>query len=112
MSEMNPEPLFGRDKSPCCGYPQRIVRSRPGGYVTQNCTKCGEPRNIRLDELPKLTCPRCGRLMTADYDGVRNYAYRCPCGPWEYAVHEMVPAWQEEFAEHGHGIPGVDYKRD
>lgn len=92
--------LNGKYVSSCCGKPTILVRSREGGFVTQNCSRCGVPKSIRLDELPQLICTRCkGQLLPFKR---QNYMYECaPCGvEWELA--QLVPPWHELFDECGY----------
>lgn len=99
--------IYTSEPSPCCEVAQIVLRSREGGFITQNCQQCGKPSSVRLSDLPP-NCPICGsnaKQVMID----RNYGYDCPkCG--KYEVGSIVPHWSEEFGYDGFAIPGVDYE--
>lgn len=90
--------------SQCCNRPSLIVRSRDGGFVTQNCEKCGKPRKIGLAELPPLICSKCGKHLTPFINVEKNYAYTCPCCGTQWKLCNLVPDWSENFTEWGLGL--------
>lgn len=101
---MEPLILYGEKKSKCCKVPTILVRSREGGFVTQNCSKCQKPYPIRLQELPTLYCGECKGKLEAYQE--QNYFYRCiNCGfSWE--LSSIIPYWNEEFDKWiGYGLP-------
>lgn len=101
--------LYGKYPSGCCNSRTIIVRSRPGGFVTQNCEKCGDPKSISDFEFPAAKCTKCKSDMRVVLVR-KNYAYKCSqCGR-EEMIHELVPSWEERFEYHGYGIPGVDFE--
>lgn len=95
--------LHGRFRSSCCGARTVLVRSRSGGFITQNCEDCERPNYIRLDELPLLQCPHCSADLIAQQR--RNYCYVCPlCGMF-LDLPLFIPAWYDLFEERGFGFP-------
>jgi len=105
----NEELLCSRRKCPCGGK-RILVRSRVGGFVSQNCVNGCRPRLVTPSDLPVRKCSSCGARMdiwTID----KNYAYSCPQCCSTEMVHDLVPPWQEFFQEDGVAIPGVDFDR-
>ena len=107
--------LFSRRNCPHCGGARIIVRSRDGGFVTQNCMKnCdrkgGRPSLVTPADLPVRQCSTCGVDMSVWLIG-NNYAYKCPQCDRTLMVHELVHPWQKYFREDGVAIPGVDFDR-
>jgi hypothetical protein len=88
-----------------------VVRSRRGGFVTQNCVECGHPSAVRLAELPLADCGRCGNPMKAvrKWDG---YVYEC--GKCKHATHigGVVPDWSDLFQYDGYAIENDPSKND
>jgi ssDNA-binding Zn-finger/Zn-ribbon topoisomerase 1 len=85
-------------RCPECGSSTLIVRSREGGFVTQNCVKeCSKPRKLPKKDLPSLICGTCHLPLKPVINGQKNYAYQCiRCGgQWELA--SLVPSWAERF---------------
>jgi len=108
VSSMNDGKLiYGRSDSPCCSYPSIIVLSRKGGFVTQNCVKCGKPRSIVPKEFPMKKCSECHGEMSI-FIVNKNYAYKCNrCGKTA-TVYSLVPSWEEKFKYHGYAILRAD----
>jgi hypothetical protein len=92
--------LNGKYESHCCGKPTIIVCSRAGGFVTQNCSQCGVPKSIRLEELPALTCKRC-QVALAPFKP-KNYVYACPRCKNQWELASLIPPWHELFNECGY----------
>ena len=92
--------LKGKYDSHCCGKPTIIVCSRAGGFVTQNCSQCGVPKSIRLEELPALTCTRCRVELVAFKS--KNYVYACPRCKEQWELASLIPPWHELFNECGY----------
>jgi DNA-directed RNA polymerase subunit RPC12/RpoP len=100
--------LHSRSTSPCCHAVNVLVRSRPGGFITQNCTACGKPQPLKLDELPELRCKEC-QVALGRFENVRkNYSYKCISCQREWELANLVPAWHERFKYHGFAIPNVE----
>ena len=102
--ERNELTLMGKNSSACCDKPTIIVRSRGGGFVTQNCSRCGVPRSIRLDELPTLSCSSC--QIELHLFKRQNYFYECPVCKREWQLAHLVPHWRELFDECGFYLDG------
>jgi hypothetical protein len=90
--------LFGRD-SFCfkCRQVTRkvVVRSRRGGFVSQDCESCGGSRYLPEGAVPALACAQCDHPLAKCRDAFGNYAYRCaPCGV-QFRLSDIVPSWQE-----------------
>ncbi len=107
MSKLN---LFSKTLSGCHGAPQRIVRSRDGGFVSQNCVTCGRPRLIVLAELPEVRCTRCGSLMARLNRG--NYVFECSCCRYSQLVWSLVAHWSEYFRYWGLSTPEERKRHD
>ena len=90
--------------SRCHGSRSIIVRSRPGGFVTQNCEVCHRPRALRLDEIPPLNCQLCGNALNSFHIPWGNYAYECRNCRRTTEVASIVPHWDELFDYHGYAI--------
>jgi hypothetical protein len=110
-----PQRMLLYSKTDCgwCHGKLVIVKSRLGGYVTENCIKdCakngGGPRTIEMRELPDLDCQKCGTPMQP-VKVHKNYGYRCPTCSSVQELHDLVPWWNELFDEHGFAIPNADY---
>jgi DNA-directed RNA polymerase subunit RPC12/RpoP len=91
--------LNGRFASGCCGKPTIIVRSRQGGFVTQNCSRCGKSNSVSLSELPSLKCTKCRRALVSITR--KNYFYQCLKCDLEWELPLLVPHWSELFDECG-----------
>jgi hypothetical protein len=100
---MATEVLLSRSHSGCCRAASIIVRSREGGFVTQNCSACGRPRAVTPSELPQRFCERCESELEVVLRE-KNYTYHCrTCNSfWEVAT--LVPHWSELFSEFGYGL--------
>ena len=100
--------IYSAGHSQCCDHKALLVRSRAGGFVSQNCLKCGrESAYVGLNQLPDLECEICAvPLAVGKLDG-QNYFYKCgKCGrTWKLA--DYLPHWSELFAYCGLAAPGV-----
>lgn len=101
--------LHSRSTSSCCHAINVLVRSRPGGFVTQNCNACGKPQPLNLPELPELKCKECKVNVGKFINDLKNYSYKCPSCQKEWQLANLVPAWQEKFKYHGFAIPNVEF---
>lgn len=72
-----------------------IVRSRNGGFVSQDCELCGGSRYLPERDLPGLDCRRYARALETFRDGYSNYAYRCPHCRIQVLLADVVPSWQD-----------------
>lgn len=88
--------LYG-SLSYCHQRPSIIVRSMEGGFVTQNCTQCGNKRTLPFDELPDLICGECEKDLIPFINNDQNYAYKCSSCETTYILADLVPWWYEIF---------------
>ena len=100
--------LHSQTTSPCCHAVNVLVRSRSGGFVTQNCNACGIPQPLRLPELPPLKCKNCQVVLRKFVNGLQNYSYQCATCQKEWQLADLVPPWHEKFKYHGFAIPNVE----
>jgi hypothetical protein len=80
-----------------------IVRSREGGFVTQNCVNCEIPKAIRITALPDLYCGKCDNQL--EKFKRQNYFYHCEDCEAEWDLAKLVPHWDELFEYYGYEIP-------
>jgi len=93
--------IFGTRQSPCCTRSMLLVRSRRGGFISQNCIQCGKPSWVNMAELPQILCDHCGTELTVQKVDGQNYFYVCePCGK-QWMLGEVLPDWQELFEHCG-----------
>lgn len=82
-----------------------IVRSREGDFLTQNCTKCGNPSAVRIDDIPSAQCPCChSMLLPGPPRRTPNYRYHCVSCGLNTEIWMLVPSWHEHFPERGFAI--------
>lgn len=107
---MKNRPYYG-SLSPCHNIPRLIVLSREGGFVTQNCLECGEPKTLPFEDLPVIICNHCDIKMNAFINSDKNYAYKCSRCEQEFELATVVPHWQNRFNYHGFGLESdyLDY---
>jgi hypothetical protein len=103
--------LYG-STSRCCRSPSQIVRSREGGFVTQNCTSCGKPRALPKDEIPELVCPACRIELITFINSDKNYAYKCRECNLSSELASLVPHWSEVFDYSGYALEGEEIFSD
>ncbi|PKN99563.1 MAG: hypothetical protein CVU42_07570 [Chloroflexi bacterium HGW-Chloroflexi-4] len=96
--------LLSKSLSSCCHAPQMIVQSRQGGFISQDCEKCGKPSFISENELPDLICKKCKCKLIVGKNYRKNYIYTCPGCKSEFFVWDLVPNWQKYFDENGLGL--------
>lgn len=84
-----------------CEQSHVLVQSRPGGFVSWDCTTCGTPRYVRKREVPVPACDRCGSPREAGLSPKGNYALRCPRCRTAVLLADLVPRWQDLFDFHG-----------
>lgn len=89
--------LFAKGLSWCCRAQRVLVESMPGGFVTQNCVRCGRYQPVPQDELPDRKCETCAtQLEVRMVDGL-NYFYVCPgCGA-RRKLASLLPHYSELF---------------
>lgn len=84
--------------SQCHNAPSLLVRSREGGFVSQNCLKCGHPNYVSIDQLPKLICEICYGDLKIGTNRERNYEYSCPKCERKWVLADKLPHWSDLFA--------------
>jgi ssDNA-binding Zn-finger/Zn-ribbon topoisomerase 1 len=89
--------------SPCHKADSIIVRSREGGFVTQNCVVCGKSRPLSRKEVPDLPCRRCGGKTSQVTNRYKNYAYSCSTCADAFELAALVPWYAEIFGDRGRG---------
>ena len=93
--------LYSKTPSTCCQYQALVVQSRAGGFISQNCLKCGKSDYINEHALPDVACDFCtGALVVRRRDG-RNYFYVCERCNRNWKIGDIVPHWSELFAYSG-----------
>lgn len=95
--------LFATSQSHCHAAPQLLVQSREGGFITKNCTMCGESRRVGFHELPSLSCD-CGQMMEKKMM-LKNYGYSCGHCSREFELWTRVPYWAHLFGYCGVATP-------
>lgn len=95
--------------SKCHEAPTLLVRSMTGGFVTANCTECGEPQSINMNEFEAahmttwISCPVCRRRMEIGKlaeirEGRKragNYGYSCGNCNICFLAGEILPDWRD-----------------
>lgn len=90
--------LYGTDISKCCKAKTLLVKSRDGGFISQNCLRCGRSGYIAQERLPELNCDFCGgRLHVKKLDG-SDYHYVCGGCNRAWKLAENLPDWSELFS--------------
>ena len=85
-----------------------IVRSRTGGFVTQNCEHCGKPDSISQQDLSQVSCGKCGTVQSTGKSHLGNYVYSCPSCQRTTELHQLVPHWNELYEYDGFGLDSDD----
>jgi hypothetical protein len=98
MWKLYPLRIPGFRVSRCCQEPTVLVQSMQGGYVTQNCSKCGGSDTLKQDEFRQLqlwvACPGCkGRMLATIVD--LNYAYCCDACDLNIRLADLLPRWSD-----------------
>ncbi len=97
--------IYSTTLSTCCRSRQLIVLSREGGFVTQNCTSCGNARRVREAQLPDLYCVPCGCQMAPFQGDDKCFWYSCSRCNTDYRLPDLVPWWYEYFRYCGVATP-------
>lgn len=102
-----PVRIRGTRLSKCHKETTLLVKSKSRGYVSQNCSTCGQLDTITFEEIRELalwvSCPECRREMTlqqlSEIKGEKlasaNYGYSC-----SYCLHylllaDLLPEWDD-----------------
>src|SRR5882762_7013396 len=93
--------LYGKEASKCCKAKTLLVRSRDGGFISQNCLRCGTPAYVAQEKLPDIDCDFCNtRLTVKKLDG-SNYHYKCEGCSRAWKLADNLPNWSELFSYSG-----------
>ena len=93
-----PVRVKGQHLSKCHQAPTLMVQSMEGGYVTANCSKCGNKSSVSQADFDSLqlwvSCPECrGRMVPCIYR--KNYGYSCEdCDLFVRLAH-LLPRWRD-----------------
>ncbi len=93
--------LFSKTPSTCCQAKALVVQSRSGGFISQNCLKCGKSDYINEHALPDLGCDICARPLGIERVDGQNYFYVCTQCNRNWKIADTVPHWRELFAHSG-----------
>ena len=102
--------LISKHPSSCCSCNSMIVKSRDGGFVSQNCLKCGKPNYINQNSLPELKCEFCDSILKIELIDGKNYFYVCEKCNKNWKLSEEVPDWKDIFEYSGLGIQSETVK--
>jgi len=102
--------LYSKKPSKCCGYQSLIVKSRDGGFISQNCLQCGKPDFISPENLPELLCDFCESDLLVTKLDKKNYFYACDKCKRNWKLADIVPHWAELFEKSGLAAHG-DYDK-
>jgi hypothetical protein len=90
-------------KSQCCGARAIFVLSRPGNFISKNCTRCGVPDHAReRDFRPINHCGKEWPVVIID----QNYHYYCDSCGTTWLVATNVPRYSDLFPYCGLAAPG------
>jgi len=93
--------LYSKIPSKCCQAKALVVQSRQGGFISQNCLKCGKPDYINEHALPDVDCDFCGGNLVVQRIDSQNYFYVCAHCNRNWKIGDTVPHWGELFAYSG-----------
>src|SRR5580693_4010752 len=104
-----PRLILSLHRSDCCESRMILIRSREGGFVSQNCLRCGKAYRVQDREIPDLDCDSCkwspkGSVMVKIID--KNYVYECERCRKRWVLAELLPHWSELFPYCGLAAPG------
>lgn len=83
----------------CCQAPTILVQSMKGGFVTQNCSKCGRSLTLKEADFRRLqlwvACPKCNQRMVEAIipRAGGNYGYLCQACDLGIKLAELLPQW-------------------
>ncbi|MCI0531529.1 MAG: hypothetical protein L0Y74_06240 [candidate division Zixibacteria bacterium] len=101
--------ILGPGISPCCGHPKILVQSMDGGFVTANCSKCGnkcgKKSTLTFGEFKSLgiwvACPECKQKMVpAKVPGNNtksedNYGFKCTTCEGYIWLADLLPHYSD-----------------
>ena len=89
--------------SACHSQPTWIVRSKEGGFITENCSECGKHTTLSRKGFYDLdicvACPQCAnvmsKIMLPKDKKAANYSFACePCGIF-IRFADVLPDWKD-----------------
>jgi len=93
--------VVGAFRSKCHHAPTLLVESKPGGYVTTNCSVCNErDRSFDFQQFMSLdlwvSCPECGRRMEPGKVPPKdqNYGYTCQACQLYVWLSQLLPRYE------------------
>jgi hypothetical protein len=96
--KLYPLRIPGPRLSSCCRSPTALVQSMAGGFVTQNCSRCGKYETLSKEEFRDLSlwvaCPSCRKPMEASYI-FSNYGYKCVVCDIGINLSDLLPRWED-----------------
>jgi hypothetical protein len=101
--------LYSSVPSDCCQYKALLVLSREGGFISQNCLKCGKSDYVNPSQMPELNCEFCDAVLHVSKADGTNYHYVCDSCGRQWHLGSVLPDWSELFqysglAAHGDGL--------
>jgi len=99
MWKLYPLRIPGRPLSSCCQTQTVLVQSMEGGFVTQNCSKCGKNTSLGKQEFYNLhlwvACPECKQQMKPAIITNNNYGYECQKCQLSIKLASLLPRWSD-----------------
>lgn len=100
----HPIRIPGQTISKCCDKPVILVESKSGGYVTQNCPKCGKLADtLKEDDFLKINlwkinvlvaCPKCKQEMKPEVTD-KNYTFTCRKCDIAILLASLLPRYEQ-----------------
>jgi hypothetical protein len=92
--------ILGQSTSSCCSVPTLLVQSMDGGFVTRNCSACGEkstlPEHVSMNRLDIwVACLECKRRMEPARLPFSNYGYLCQGCDLGIKLADLLPRWAD-----------------
>ncbi len=99
--------ISGPRLSRCHAKPTLLVQSMKGGFITANCSECGDKDTINHTEFLKLplwvSCPRCkkqmARALLSRIKGnsrlAGNYGFACSSCSIYLLLADLLPYWDD-----------------
>lgn len=91
--------IEGRSLSVCCNKPTLLVQSMRGGFVTRNCSSCGQPKTLSyhafFNEIDLwVACPECKERMDPAMLH-NNYGFLCSSCDIGIELATLLPYWSD-----------------
>lgn len=91
--------VLGHSDSKCCNAPTILVQSRKGGFVTRNCSRCGEKDTFPINSFYELdiwiSCMQCKERMSPSLVEKTNYGYICKKCESYIRLADILPYWED-----------------